>query len=377
MSTSPTLPGASHLPIQHLAGSFGDVTNSYKYYWLLAILDHIRNDATSVVSFKQLVACMVSNAWYPSSYFRLSFGKQDRLNDIVAKVRTEEGLLVNSAPQDIIDSVLGHWESRTSLYAKDIRSLATYVPYRFLRPFFSAELRGTVDWQVNEKIRKNSVESFSSSHSPCIYRIVEDNGALAIEIHPLWIDYLQTNMSIVSSHCFWHLTNYLQRNNPNVPNIVGKLFEPRQRDLRVARRFWGVALTKIKDCRCIYSGSPIEGTNISLDHFLPWSFVAHDLIWNIVPTSQHVNSSKGDCLPDPSIYFSSFARLQFDAVQAVASENKQKLLEDHALLLAQPSVHEIISMPFASFSKKLEDSIFPQIQIARNMGFVSDWSYQS
>ena len=50
-------------------------------------------------TFKQLVACMVSNAWYPSSYFRLSFGKQDRLNDIVAKVRTEEGLLANSAPR--------------------------------------------------------------------------------------------------------------------------------------------------------------------------------------------------------------------------------------------------------------------------------------
>jgi hypothetical protein len=319
---------------------------------------------------------MVSSAWYPSSFFRLSFGKQDRLSDIVTKIRSEEGLSANSTRQDIIKAVLEHWGNRTS-YSKDIRSLAAYVPYRFLRPFFSAESRGSVDWKVNDKIKTLSNESFSSSEAPCMYRFVEEDRTPAIEIHPLWMSYLQNNMSIVRNHCLWHLTNYLQRNNPNVPNIVSKLFEPRQRDLKIARKFWQIALKKIKDCRCIYSGTPIEATSISLDHFLPWSFVAHVLIWNIVPTSQRVNSSKNDCLPDPEIYFSSFVRLQFDAVHAVASENKPKLLEDHSLILAQSSVTEIVNMPFESFSKRLGDSIFPQIQIARNMGYVSDWSYQA
>ncbi|MFO7585650.1 MAG: HNH endonuclease domain-containing protein [Anaerolineales bacterium] len=35
----------------------------------------------------------------------------------------------------------------------------------------------------------------------------------------------------------------------------------------------------------------------SLDHFLPWRYVAHDLLWNILPASKSVNSSKSDSLP--------------------------------------------------------------------------------
>ena len=36
----PTLPAAPSLPVAHLAAGFGDVTNAYKFYWLLAILAH-------------------------------------------------------------------------------------------------------------------------------------------------------------------------------------------------------------------------------------------------------------------------------------------------------------------------------------------------
>lgn len=51
------------------------------------------------------------------------------------------------------------------------------------------------------------------------------------------------NLAIVTGFCLWSLVTYLQRNNPNVPNIAGKLAEPSQRELGTARRFWRAALT--------------------------------------------------------------------------------------------------------------------------------------
>lgn len=38
----PTLPAAPSLPVAHLAAGFGDVTNAYKFYWLLTILAHVQ-----------------------------------------------------------------------------------------------------------------------------------------------------------------------------------------------------------------------------------------------------------------------------------------------------------------------------------------------
>jgi len=52
----------------------------------------------------------------------------------------------------------------------------------------------------------------------------------SIEQHPCGQAYLHHNLAIVTGLCLWNLVTYLQRNNPNVPNIAGKLAEPGQRD---------------------------------------------------------------------------------------------------------------------------------------------------
>ncbi len=113
----------------------------------------------------------------------------------------------------------------------------------------------------------------------------------------------------------------------------------------------------------------------SLEHFLPWRFVAHDLLWNIVPAPKNVNSAKNDNLPDLNRYFEPFATLQYNAVRAIATAQKSSLLEDHILLFRVSSTDELSALSFPDFRQKLHDAIVPQFQIATNMGFSSNWSY--
>ncbi|MCB0050473.1 MAG: hypothetical protein M9936_10195 [Caldilinea sp.] len=61
-----------------------------------------------------------------------------------------------------------------------------------------------------------------------LYRFVEEGRR--IELHPRWVAYLHHNLAIVTGLCRWNLVTYLPRNNPNVPNIAGKLAEPGQGD---------------------------------------------------------------------------------------------------------------------------------------------------
>jgi hypothetical protein len=369
-----TLPLSPPLPVSALAASFDEVTNSYKFYWFLAILEQVRETQRRVIPLNILLARMIASAWYPTNYFHLSFGKQDRLGSVVTRLGEEAGLPMDSPHTHVIKTALLHL-ARPNDIGQEILSLANFVPYRFLRPFFAQTLRGAKDWEVNRRIKMLAEDAFQDSQSPCLYRFIDDPQP-GIEIHPAWFAYLQQHLTILTGFCLWHLVNYLQKNNPNVPNIARKLFEPQERDLRQARTFWNIVLTQAEHMACIYSGQPLQKGDFSLDHFLPWRFVAHDLLWNILPTLRAVNSSKSDNLPDPALYFDPFARMQYQAVQVIArTPQATKLLEDHILLFKVATITDFQMMTFSVFRETLYQTIAPQLQIAANMGFSTGWRY--
>ncbi len=367
------LPNSSSLPVEYLSASFDNVTNSYKFYWFLAILDHVRNKQTRIIPVSLLTAQMVANVWYPTNYFRLSFGKQDRLGQIAVNVGAENSLPIDADRNQIINIVLDHLKGSSPI-SREIKSLQEYVPFRFLRPFFASQLRGMKDTVINANIEKMAEELYNDSENPCLYRFIS-TPEFSIEIHPAWFEYLKQHLSILTGFCMWNLVGYIQKNNPNVPNIPNKLIEPTQRDLKRAREFWGIAFGKLEQVQCVYSGLEMKKEQFSLDHFLPWRFVAHDLLWNIIPAPKNINSSKSDNLPDIEKYFDAFAKLQHQAVQVVYQSEKSNLLEDYILLMKASSAKELGSISLPNFREMLRDTIAPQIQIAANMGFSAHWKY--
>lgn len=101
----------------------------------------------------------------------------------------------------------------------------------------------------------------------------------------------------------------MQRRNPNTPSLIYKLFAPNKREsLSKQTAYWKTALQNA-DFRCIYSGQKINAEGFSLDHYLPWSFIAHDQLWNLVPTTPAINSSKSNDLP-PSKFLEKFVEAQ-------------------------------------------------------------------
>ncbi len=60
MITSTPFPPSPPLPVPDLAASLRDVTNSYKFYWLLAILDHVRAGGAATTTNDELVSRMVA-----------------------------------------------------------------------------------------------------------------------------------------------------------------------------------------------------------------------------------------------------------------------------------------------------------------------------
>ncbi|MBV9671480.1 MAG: hypothetical protein JO076_01470, partial [Verrucomicrobia bacterium] len=66
----------------------------------------------------------------------------------------------------------------------------------------------------------------------------------------------------------------------------------------------------------MYSELPIE-SRYDIDHFLPWSFVTHDLIWNLTPVHKSENVRKSGAIPSLR-YLDRLVNQHADAVQIVA-----------------------------------------------------------
>jgi CRISPR/Cas system Type II protein with McrA/HNH and RuvC-like nuclease domain len=110
-----------------------------------------------------------------------------------------------------------------------------------------------------------------------------------------------------------------------------------------------------------------------LDHFIPWSFVSHDLLWNLIPSDGSINSSKSNKLPELDFYLPKLSNLQHHSLQLILNADKEpKVLED--FLSLGYTARELANMDDVYFRELYERTFNPINQIALNMGFET-WKY--
>jgi hypothetical protein len=170
--------------------------------------------------------------------------------------------------------------------------------------------------------------------------------------------------------CYWNLAMYLQSKNPNVPDIPNKLIRPATRNSLYRQRsnFWNIVLREKGSVKCIYTGEELTIGNYAVEHFIPYSFVSHYLIWNLIPANKSFNSSKSNKLPRLEVYFDPFFDLQKEAIDIVRLvDPKNKFLEDYLSIF--PDLEEVKKLPDSFTRKTFIDRIQPLITIASNNGF--------
>lgn len=360
------LPEQEDLPIAQLSSVFSDTTNSYKFYWFLSILDGMLETGQTHFLMQELSLRMMANVWYPLNYYKLSFGNQDDFKKIAGFISERTSISTKLNAPDLREQIKSQLTNKDLLDVFNrIENLLRWVPYRFIRPFFKTETKRLPDSEVNGKI----VVLANATHK-APYRF--DNKSIII--NDSWIFYFQQHQYILRGFIHWHLIQFLQKNNPNVIAIPNKLERPTSRDFKQAKPFWKKYLSNHPDLKCIYSGQFITPETISLDHYIPFSFVAHDQLWNLIPTTKTVNSAKNDWIPDTSLYFDKYAQLQYDVFQFYAENKETKFLEDYSTLFRE-STETINKQPFEWFKDHLRQAIEPQLQTARNMGFPYPFIY--
>lgn len=340
------LPHSQNLPINLLSAVFNKTTATYKFYWLLAIVELVEQEKTQILK-TEIFSKMISNSWYTINYFHLSFGKHDLLEDAVLKLIDIEHLTIDEKQNIVQERLMTSTDSETK---KILQHFDKNVPHWFLSPWFQGDVK--VD------IYKKS-QTFENQS---LYALSKDR----IVINPNWIEYLKQNSKLLKSFCYWNLALFLQNRNPNVPDIPNKLIKPAQRNSlqKQTNQYWKIVFDKLDGIDCIFTGKKLkfDEKNFAIDHFVPYAFVSHDLVWNLIPIDKSFNSSKSDRLPQFEKYFTQFKNLQkiaFDIHKEINSSNK--FLEEYLTIF--PSI--------STFDDSLfENTIQPLLTIANNNGFL-------
>lgn len=356
-----------HLAIDTLSGIFSDMSESYKVFWFNSILQGI-NRGQQIQYFEDIINRMVADAWYMVTEYHLNLGPSDGLEKLVHTVQEETGLPSNAKERDILLAL----ENNTNKEIDQLKKrLSLFVPYRLQAPFMK-DVKGEF-WEKKALLceRINNDDSL-------IYSIGDERGLeKSIEIAPDWMDYLFINNAIVSGWVELCMIKYLQRRNPNVPGLADKIRAPEMRKLKKAKDFWN-AVVEYTPIENIYlPGQTMTTEDLSLDHFVPWSYVAHDELWNLVPTTRAVNSSKSNDLPNWDTFYPKLAEAEYTAYQAIWNADRIHELFDKC---AKEHVNSSEAMTGLyrqgiqrnEFEHHLFNLLWPTYQAAKNQGF-TEW----
>jgi hypothetical protein len=341
------------------------VVASYKMYWLLALLDEISLNNVEI-EFRTLICKMVVKAWYSLLKYKLSFGLCDNLAKVAAYISDTYNLESNYDEHKLFDFI---YSSQDKILNKMLKELTLNVPYRFLSPFFEDKLRG------QKKVQK-MIEELSKENNQCIYEIYKnDKDENCIRVKENWCNYLKYNYKIIQGWAYYKLVCFLQKRNPNVPGIAMKLEAPKNRDLREQTKIWKQVIEQ-KHVTDLYTGLDFTETNyneygvLSIDHFIPWSFVLHDQIWNLVPTFKNINSKKSDNLLHYDTYIDRFCEMQYEAFCFVVDEDKKNQIDEYGQVLKVDNLKKFKQEnKEEEFVKRMKQEIGPVYGVAVNQGF--------
>ena len=373
------------LCLEGFAQMMKDPSYCYKFYWLEAIVILISEGKTEA-TFSEIIDEMIARAWYTVEeyYVHLSgIGSDGEIRDglerAVMKLKRITNLPGNASRAQVKAELIKH--------ADDIRlekmQLTHMVPYRALAGFFEKDLKAE-DWNSTARIIEYARNINERKLLPYIFEQGMGLRRLVV-FNELWIKMIQDNTVEILGWIQYEKLKWLQKNNPDVRSIVHKLESiddnKKIRKLSQVHRLWD-AILEFGPINDVFTNEPItKDFEYDVDHFIPWSFMMNDELWNLMPMDGDLNSSKNNLLPKWNPFFERFADNQYSLYKLIYEKDGI-----HRLFKAceKDNLHSLWAIrelyrpghEREEFFKILEDNMGAEYKSARLQGY-SIWEYDN
>ncbi len=303
----------SKLDIRSFMLMLKDPSFCYKFYWLEAIVNLI-SENISETTFNDIIDEMICNAWYSVREYHIHLSGLgpngevlDGLERAVLKLAELSDLPSNASKTEIKNAIRQH---NAELKSAKVQ-LTNMVPYRAMAGFFSSA-GIVVPWDSTLKMAE-TITAFNNDIAALPYTLgAASRLSKEVRFHPDWMRMIQDHTVSILGWIQYEKVKWLQNNNPEVPGLVYKLLpmDEKARKLGKARNLW-MGVLSLCEIRDVFTGKPIQPDQYDIDHFIPWSFVMNDELWNLMPMDSSLNSVKSNRLPQWDPFFPRFADNQY------------------------------------------------------------------
>ncbi|MCH5250622.1 MAG: HNH endonuclease [Lachnospiraceae bacterium] len=301
------------LDIESFSLMMKDPSYCYKFYWLEAIVQLI-SEGVSETTFDAVIDEMICNAWYSVREFHIHLSGisadgqvRDGLERAVLKLTELSDLPANASKVEIKNAIAEHNEE-LKVYKEQLTNM---VPYRALAGFFNKSDEPVVWNSIRRMI--DYIDRINREVVLLPYTLGSES-KLKKKIHfqDAWVAMIQDQTVSILGWIQYEKVKWLQNNNPEVPGLIYKLapMDEKMRKLNNVRKSWE-GILDICEVRDVFTDQPVVSKQYDVDHFIPWSFVMNDELWNLMPMDPSLNSSKNNRLPKWNPFFERFAKNQF------------------------------------------------------------------
>ena len=322
----------NELDIEGFSRMMKDPSYCYKFYWLEAIVQLISENRL-VATYDEIINEMIANAWYSVLEFHIHLSGiwgdgtiKDNLERAVLKLSELSDLPANASKIEIKNAIA---KFDRELHTEK-QALTKNVPYKALSGF--ANKTGehiSLDSSAGRMMAYYNKLSESDILLP--YTFGSENGLCRkLTFSDAWVRMIKDNTVTILGWIQCEKVKWLQNNNPEVPGLIYKLapLDEKMRKLSHVHKLWD-GILDLRNINDVFTDDEIDKKKYDVDHFIPWSFVMNDELWNLIPMDSSLNSAKNNRLPNWDDFFLRFAKNQYIMYEMVhQKEGIRKLFEE-------------------------------------------------
>lgn len=119
-----------------------------------------------------------------------------------------------------------------------------------------------------------------------------------LRLNPQMYDFLCRHKVMVEKLNYFEWARFLEKVNDEerTARLLSKIDESSRRSNLSAYR--QMLYDEFEQHNCFYCGRRLQEGKAHVDHFIPWSFIKDDNLWNFVLACPECNTKKNDKLPD-------------------------------------------------------------------------------
>lgn len=246
------------------SGKVHDTT--YKYGFFKAILDSLYNtDDKLNLSFDQLFYKFTEIYW-----------------NLVLKYRLKQKAVTRNGRITALERVL--------FEAVENDDIISDVSFEAI----SDEMKVKICKKVKSKCKNNVVGALYGDSGCNMYSFSVKNEY--IRINPCAYSFMTKHKVVLEKINYFEWAKFLEKVNSesSTRNLLNNLDTiTLRKDLSYYRK---ILLEEFEERKCFYCGKTLVESKIHVDHFIPWSFIKDDNLWNFVLSCPQCNISKSNKL---------------------------------------------------------------------------------